>query len=44
MTILHPKYTDEIHNDRRLNFMAVLAKVNMEKTPVMRTEPGSAEF
>ena len=27
MTILHPKYTDEIYKDKRLSFMAVLAKV-----------------
>ncbi|GFF56750.1 hypothetical protein IFM62136_03209 [Aspergillus lentulus] len=33
MTILHPKYTDEIHNDRRLNFMAVLAKEMFPKYP-----------
>lgn len=27
MTILHPKYTNEIYKDKRLSFMAVLGKV-----------------
>ena len=32
MTILHPKYTNEIYKDKRLNFMAVLAKVGGDVT------------
>lgn len=43
MTILHPKYKDEIHNDRQLNFMAVLAKVHIKK-PVMRTRQDQPSF